>query len=109
MPIQDADNQSGDYEENSKSALQKALSDEQMSELCKQLQGEWKKLATKLGFKEDEILFFIENNTTNSTSAKSMLELYFQDDEDASPENLAYILEGLGLTEAALVLKEPEN
>jgi hypothetical protein len=35
-----------------------------------------------------------------------MLQIWAEDDEDASPENLSYTLEGLGLIEAADTLKE---
>jgi hypothetical protein len=35
-----------------------------------------------------------------------MLQIWAEDDEDASPENLSYTLEGLGLVEAAETLKE---
>lgn len=80
-----------------------------MIDLCEKLQGDWKKLALKLGFKEDEILFFKQENPTNAIRARKMLEIHFQDDEDASVDNLAYILEGLGLLEAAAVLKESED
>lgn len=80
-----------------------------MTDVCEKLQGDWKKLATKLGFKEDEILFFKQENSTNAIRARKMLDIHFQDDEDASVDNLAYILEGLGLLEAAAVLKEPED
>ncbi|VVC96333.1 unnamed protein product [Leptidea sinapis] len=66
---------------------------------------DWKKLATKLGYKPDEILHFETENATEPSRAKIMLKLWFDDDEDASVENLLYIMEGLEMLEACEVLK----
>lgn len=66
---------------------------------------DWKKLAAKLGFKPDEIQFFESENATEAARARNMLQLWFDDDEDASVENLLYIMEGLELTEACEALK----
>lgn len=66
---------------------------------------DWKKLAAKLGYKPDEIQYIETENPTESARAKYMLQLWFGDDEDASVENLLYILEGLELHEAHEALK----
>ncbi|XP_013192786.2 THO complex subunit 1 [Amyelois transitella] len=66
---------------------------------------DWKKLAAKLGYKTDEIQYFESENATDAARAKNMLQLWFDDDEDASVENLLYIMEGLELTEACEALK----
>lgn len=66
---------------------------------------EWKKLAAKLGYKPDEIQFFETEYTTEEARAKNMLQLWFDDDEDASVENLLYTMEGLKMTEACEALK----
>ncbi|CAG4939178.1 unnamed protein product [Parnassius apollo] len=66
---------------------------------------DWKKLASKLGYKQDEIQFFETENATDAARAKNMLQLWFDDDEDASVENLFYIMEGLKQTEACEALK----
>ncbi|XP_047534494.1 THO complex subunit 1 [Vanessa atalanta] len=66
---------------------------------------DWKKLAVKLGYKPDEIQFFETENATDIARAKNMLQLWFDDDEDASVENLLYIMEGLEMTEACDTLK----
>ncbi|KPJ02108.1 THO complex subunit 1 [Papilio xuthus] len=66
---------------------------------------EWKKLAVKLGYKPDEIQYFETENATDEARAKNMLQLWFDDDEDASVENLLYIMEGLKLVEACEALK----
>ncbi|CAH0584087.1 unnamed protein product [Chrysodeixis includens] len=66
---------------------------------------DWKKLAAKLGYKADEIQFFETENATDAARAKNMLQLWFDDDEDASVENLLYIMEGLKMTEACEALK----
>ncbi|CAH0729528.1 unnamed protein product, partial [Brenthis ino] len=66
---------------------------------------DWKKLAAKLGYKPDEIQFFETENATDVARAKNMLQLWFDDDEDASVENLLYIMEGLKMTEACDTLR----
>ncbi|KAJ8713304.1 hypothetical protein PYW07_013674 [Mythimna separata] len=66
---------------------------------------DWKKLAAKLGYKPDEIQFFETENATDSARAKNMLQLWFDDDEDASVENLLYIMEGLKMADACEILK----
>lgn len=66
---------------------------------------DWKKLATKLGYKADEIQFFETENATDEKRAKNMLQLWFDDDEDASVENLLYIMEGLKMVDACEALK----
>ncbi|KAL0872164.1 hypothetical protein ABMA27_004572 [Loxostege sticticalis] len=66
---------------------------------------DWKKLAAKLGYKPDEIQFFESENATDEARAKNMLQLWFDDDEDASVENLLYIMEGLKMADACEALK----
>jgi THO complex subunit 1 len=66
---------------------------------------DWKKLATKLGYKPDEIQFFETENATDSARAKHMLQLWFDDDEDASVENLLYTMEGLKMADACDALR----
>ncbi|XP_015518001.1 THO complex subunit 1 isoform X1 [Neodiprion pinetum] len=68
------------------------------------LKGNWKDLAAKFGYHANEIAFF-QKKRTQYEQCKSMLEIWAEEDEDASIENLAYILEGLGFTEAVAVLK----
>lgn len=69
----------------------------------------WKKLATKLGYKQDEIEYFETENPTDAARARYMLQLWFDDDEDASVENLLYIMEGLELHPACEALKGKEK
>lgn len=66
---------------------------------------DWKKLAVKLGYSSDEILFFESENAKVSDQCKAMLNIWFDDDMDASLDNLAYILEGLGLLTACATVK----
>ena len=53
-----------------------------------------------------QVDFFHNENSTDVERALNMLQVWAGDDEDASPENLSYTLEGLELLEAAEVLKE---
>jgi len=77
---------------------------EMVARLSEALKQDWPKLATKLGYTAEEIGFF-QGKTTQYEQCKSMLEIWAEEDEDASVENLAYILEGLGFTEALAALK----
>ncbi|XP_071641863.1 THO complex subunit 1-like isoform X1 [Temnothorax longispinosus] len=77
---------------------------EMVAKLSESLKNDWKKLATKFGYTNDEIAFF-QSKTTPYEQCKTMLEIWAEEDEDASVENLAYILEGLKYTEALAVLK----
>ncbi|XP_076243312.1 THO complex 1-like protein Hpr1 isoform X2 [Calliopsis andreniformis] len=77
---------------------------EMVAKLSEILKSDWKKLATKLGYTSDEIAFF-QGKPTPYEQCKNMLEIWAEEDMDASMENLAYILEGLKFTEALAVLK----
>ncbi|CAB3259626.1 unnamed protein product [Arctia plantaginis] len=92
-----------DYDKTTRSRVT-TISSSQMEALCSKLT-DWKKLGSKLGYKPDEIQFFETENATDPLRAKNMLTLWFDDDEDASVENLLYILEGLKMTEACEALK----
>lgn len=48
---------------------------------------------------------FFRGKPTQFEQCKTMLEIWADADEDASVENLAYILEGLNFTEAVTMLK----
>lgn len=101
---------------------------EQLKELSVIIGSSWKKLATKLGknsilyiifkhnniylrksrffffyagFSTDEITYFFEENAKVPDQALAMLQIWFDDDVDASLENLGYILEGLDMIAAA--------
>ncbi|KAF9407075.1 hypothetical protein HW555_012780 [Spodoptera exigua] len=92
-----------DYDKTSRSRVT-MISPAQLEALSSKLT-DWKKLAAKLGYKADEIQFFETENATDSARAKNMLQLWFDDDEDASVENLLYIMEGLKMTDACEALK----
>ncbi|XP_045495880.1 THO complex subunit 1 [Colias croceus] len=80
------------------------ITETQLDAVSKKLT-DWKKLAVKLDYKPDEIEYFETENATDEARAKNMLKLWFDDDEDASVENLLYIMEGLELVEACEALK----
>lgn len=81
----------------------------QLQNFAEKIGDEWKKLASKLGFKQDEVQFFIDNNENEVERAKNVIHLWFEDDEDATLENFLYILEGLGLNEAAEAVRAELN
>ncbi|ENN77692.1 hypothetical protein YQE_05766, partial [Dendroctonus ponderosae] len=70
---------------------------------------EWEKLGTKLGYKADEIEWFKNENKKRIDQAKHMMDLWFEDDEDANLDNLLYILEGLEMNEAAEAVRNEIN
>ncbi|CAK9799633.1 THO complex subunit 1 [Anthophora quadrimaculata] len=80
------------------------VTSEMVAKLSEILKNDWKKLATKLGYTSEEITFF-QSKPTPYEQCKNMLEIWAEEDVDASMENLAYILEGLKFTEALAVLK----
>ncbi|XP_046396690.1 THO complex subunit 1 [Ischnura elegans] len=80
------------------------ISNAQIAAVAEKVAGHWKKLATKLGFQPDEIENLEFSKQSDVAIAHDVLEYWADDDEDAIPENLAYILEGLGLHEAAEAL-----
>nr|XP_049706470.1 THO complex subunit 1 isoform X1 [Helicoverpa armigera] len=92
-----------DYDKTSRSRVT-MISPAQLEAVSSKLT-DWKKLAAKLSYKPDEIQFFETENATDAARAKNMLQLWFDDDEDASVENLLYIMEGLKMAEACEVLK----
>ncbi|GAB0096369.1 THO complex subunit 1 [Sergentomyia squamirostris] len=82
------------------------ITSDQLQELAPIIGAEWKKLANKLGYRSDEILFFETENPTPSSQCHAMLQIWFDDDMDASLDNLAYILEGLGMLESSDTVKK---
>ncbi|XP_050068933.1 THO complex subunit 1 [Anopheles maculipalpis] len=83
-----------------------AVTKEQLSELAPSIGRDWKKLATKLGYGADEIQYFETEHVTVSDQCCHLLTLWFDDDMDASLDNLAYILEGLDMVPAADAVKQ---
>lgn len=85
-------------------------SEEQLSEICPAIGEDWKKLAEKLGFNANDLKYFeteaVENKDDKLVSAcKAMLNSWFDEDEDACWDSLAYTLEGLKMEKAANLAK----
>ncbi|XP_062554480.1 THO complex subunit 1-like [Armigeres subalbatus] len=78
----------------------------QMVELAPSIGKDWKKLATKLGYNSDEIQYFESENATVGDQCRHLLQVWFEDDMDASLDQLAYILEGLEMLTAAEAVKQ---
>lgn len=78
---------------------------ENIEDISKKIGADWKKLAKKLGYKPDEIEFFETENESIPSQCQAMLSNWFDDDDDASLDNLAYILEGLELVSASEFIK----
>ncbi|XP_067000239.1 THO complex subunit 1 isoform X2 [Anabrus simplex] len=97
-----------EYEEETGHAPEKttSLTNDQLVAVSVLVAENWKKLAAKLGFQPDEVDYFETERTTDTERAQMMLKIWADDDEDANPANLAYILEGLSFFEAAELLKE---
>lgn len=78
----------------------------QMAELAPSIGKDWKKLGTKLGYNGDEIQYFESENATVGDQCRHLLQVWFEDDMDASLDQLAYILEGLEMLTAAEAVKQ---
>jgi THO complex subunit 1 len=79
---------------------------EQLKDMGTVIGADWKKLGGKLGYGPDELLFFETENPTVVEQCRTMLQIWFEDDLDASLDNLAYILEGLELLAASEAVKK---
>lgn len=79
---------------------------EQMAELAPSIGKDWKRLAAKLGYGTDEIQYLESENATVADQCRHLLQLWFEDDMDASLDQLAYILEGLEMLSAAESVKQ---
>lgn len=79
---------------------------EQLELIAPIIGNDWKKLAAKLGYSADEILFFETDKATVTDQCRTMLQIWFEDDMDAGLDNLAYILEGLGMISACEAVKK---
>lgn len=102
-----------------------------LDSLAESVASVWQKLAIKLGYGKDEVIimilraliyfvftlmknscckcnfqieFIIAENADETSMARKLLQAYVDSDEDASPEMLAYTLEGLGLTDAVSII-----
>lgn len=81
------------------------VSTEQMAHLSVIIGSSWRKLGTKLGYTKDLLMFFAESHPTPTAQCQHMLRIWFDEDVDASLENLAYILEGLDMIAPADAIK----
>ncbi|XP_053681802.1 THO complex subunit 1 [Sabethes cyaneus] len=82
------------------------VSRQQMAELAPSIGKDWKRLATKLGYNADEIQYFESENVTVADQCRHLLQVWFEDDMDASLDQLAYYLEGLEMLTAADAVKQ---
>nr|CAG4636859.1 EOG090X0324 [Ceriodaphnia reticulata] len=82
---------------------------EQLSILAKQIGTNWKILAPKLGFGPDEVEYFEGETSEVELQAKKMFQIWLENEADATPENLLYSLEGLGILNSAQALKKTEK
>ncbi|EDV91583.1 THO complex subunit 1 [Drosophila grimshawi] len=65
----------------------------------------WMKVGKKIGFTNDELLFYQMENPTAAVACTKMLTNWISDDDDATLENWAYMLEGLEMHKAADAIK----
>nr|CAG4649179.1 EOG090X0324 [Scapholeberis mucronata] len=73
----------------------------QLTLLAKQIGSNWKTLAPKLGFKKDEVEYFESETSDVTLQAAKMFQIWLENETDATPENLLYSLEGLGMQDSA--------
>jgi THO complex subunit 1 len=75
---------------------------EQIVEISKKVGDDWRKLGSKLGIDKR----ILEDYSASTSPCQIMLTDWFAEDDDASLENLAYILEGLELLDATNLVKK---
>ncbi|XP_014089807.3 THO complex subunit 1 isoform X1 [Bactrocera oleae] len=78
---------------------------EQIEEIAPLIGDDWKKLGKKLGYTTDELLYFETEHPDRDGGCIAMLSNWFADDDDASLDNWAYMLEGLEINAAAKAVK----
>lgn len=78
---------------------------ENIEEIAPLIGDDWKKLGKKLGYTTDELLYFETEHAEKYGGCIAMLLNWFTDDDDASLDNWAYILEGLEINAAATAVK----
>lgn len=89
--------------------VEKKITPEQLQAVSGKVGPDWRKLGNKLGFKQDLIQFFEQEHEKEVDRTKHMLQLWFEDDEDANLDNFLYILEGLEMEEAAEYVRNEIN
>ncbi|XP_063708120.1 THO complex subunit 1 [Culicoides brevitarsis] len=97
----DGDSQDGSNNVDQHEHKAAVVTPEILKQLSEKIGDEWKRLAAKLGLANDEIQFIETENPGIVDQCKHMLTVWFDDDEDASLDNLAYILEGLEMNAAS--------
>ncbi|XP_068156737.1 THO complex subunit 1 [Drosophila tropicalis] len=65
----------------------------------------WMKLGKKIGFTNDELLYFQMEYSSAEISCVQMLTNWISEDDDATMDNWAYMLEGLEMNTAADAVK----
>ncbi|ALC46111.1 Hpr1, partial [Drosophila busckii] len=65
----------------------------------------WMRVGKKIGFTNDEVLFFQMEHATPELACSKMLNNWISDDDDATLDNWAYMLEGLEMHKAAEAVK----
>jgi len=78
---------------------------ENIEEIAPLIGDDWKKLGKKLGYTADEMLYFETEHPDRDGGCIAMLSTWFADDDDASLDNWAYMLEGLEINAAAKAVK----
>lgn len=105
----EGDEQNGETEDQSQRETEKPkhtpLTPEIMEIAAQAIGPNWTKIAQKLDYRADDIEFFKTEYKTDALRCRNILEIWVEDDLDASVENFIYMLEGLGLFEAAEALQ----
>ncbi|KAI5729193.1 hypothetical protein M8J76_000059 [Diaphorina citri] len=82
--------------------------DELLDQIAPLIVKDWKKLGLKFGYTNDQLecIATSKDMSTDVEHARYLLRIWSEDDDDATPENLAYTLEGLGFLDAAKLLQK---
>ncbi|KAH8288392.1 hypothetical protein KR054_002093, partial [Drosophila jambulina] len=81
------------------------VTQEHIEEVAPLIGEPWMKVGKKIGFTNDELLFFQMEHPVANVACIKMLTNWISDDDDATLDNWAYMLEGLEMNKAAEAVK----
>ncbi|KAH8251806.1 hypothetical protein KR038_008819, partial [Drosophila bunnanda] len=81
------------------------VTQEHIEEVAPLIGEPWMKVGKKIGFTNDELLFFQMEHPVANVACIKMLTNWISDDDDATLDNWAYMLEGLEMNKAADAVK----
>ncbi|XP_033246037.1 THO complex subunit 1 [Drosophila miranda] len=105
LEVEDTDPVVEEVEENPGHEKSLMVTAKHIEEVAPLIGEPWMKVGKKIGFTNDELLFYQMEHATASVACTKMLCTWISEDDDATLENWAYMLEGLEMNQAADAVK----